>query len=70
MRKPKLNPINVLWRHLSAWALWGLAVLGVAWTALPDYRDDLPPWVASALAVAGLLGKVIAQAPPPPGGDR
>lgn len=66
----RLNPAYVLWRHISAWALWLLGALGVAWTVLPEFRDDLPPWVASALAVAGLVGKMIPQLPPIPRGRQ
>jgi hypothetical protein len=62
----KRHPFHILWRHWSSWFLWLLAALGTAWTVLPEFRAELPPWVASMLAIAGLLAKMVPQLPPTP----
>lgn len=54
------------WRWFSIWALSALAALPHVWTQLPyDLRQSLPdewlPWVASAVAIGGIIGRIVDQ---------
>jgi hypothetical protein len=60
-----MSRLRTLIRHYSAWALWALAAVGGLWTYIPEFRDSLPPWLVTALAIAGLVAKLIPQTPPP-----
>ena len=58
-----------VWRYYSTQALLLLAAAPMIWAELPpDVRDLLPqewrPWLLSAMAVSGVVGRLIAQRPP------
>lgn len=51
------------WRWHSTWAMAALAALPYAWTQIPpELKASLPdaylPWIAAALGVAGVIGRV------------
>ena len=59
------------WRWFSVQALAILAALPLVWMALPSdakgfLPDNLEPWVLFALAVGGIIGRVIDQQPKAP----
>jgi di/tricarboxylate transporter len=56
------------WRWASVQVLAVLAVLPIVWAEMPDeIRAMLPPewhpWILSALAVGGIVGRLIKQTP-------
>jgi di/tricarboxylate transporter len=56
------------WRWASVQVLAVLAVLPLVWAELPeDIRSMVPhewqPWVLSALALAGIVGRLVKQGP-------
>ena len=58
-----------VWRYYSTQALIAIAAAPMIWAELPqDVRDLLPPewrpWLLSAMAVSGVVGRLIAQRPP------
>lgn len=59
------------WRWFSVQALAILAALPLVWMALPSdaknfLPDNLEPWVLCALALGGIVGRVIDQQPKAP----
>ena len=50
-----------LYQHYSSQALLAILALGGAQEMIPVVKEFLPPWVAGAIAVAGLIGKMIPQ---------
>jgi hypothetical protein len=56
------------WRWASVQVLAVLAVLPIVWAEMPEeIRAMLPPewqpWILSALAVGGIVGRLIKQTP-------
>jgi hypothetical protein len=54
------------WRWFSVQAMGAIVALPLVWAALPgDAKSFLPdgaePWVLAALAVAGIMGRLIDQ---------
>lgn len=62
--------LATLWKHYSAWALWILGAVGGLWQYVPEVREYLPGWLVTALALAGLVAKLIPQVPAPLAGDE
>jgi hypothetical protein len=59
------------WRWFSVQALAAIVMLPVVWATLPaDAKAWLPdgwePWVLMALAVAGIVGRLVDQNKAPP----
>ncbi len=58
-----------VWRYYSTQALIAIAALPMIWMEIPpDIRDLFPeawrPWAVTAVALSGILGRLIAQRPP------
>ena len=58
-----------VWRYYSTQALIAIAALPMIWMEIPpDIRDLIPeawrPWAVTAVALSGILGRLIAQRPP------
>lgn len=54
------------WRWFSVQALVAIAALPMVWVALPpDLKDAVPDdwlmWIAAAVALAGMIGRVVDQ---------
>jgi len=57
------------WRWFSVQAMAVAAAIPLVWMSLPpelkgSISDDWLPWIASAVAVAGILGRVVEQDKP------
>lgn len=65
-----VDDVKNAWKWFSVQAMAAVAVLPVIWSELPaETKTLLPtgwtPWIITAVAVAGLVGRVIDQ-----GGDK
>lgn len=54
------------WKWFSVQALAAIIALPIVWASLPaDLKEYLPsgaePWILAAMAVAGLLGRIVDQ---------
>lgn len=63
MTRKFLSRVRTVVRHYSTWALSAVVAVGGLYEFAPAFRDDLPAWIMPALAVAGLVGKLIPQEP-------
>lgn len=60
-----LSRIRAVWHHYSTWALACLLAVGGLQEYVPQVESYLPRWLVVVIAVAGLVGKLINQAPKP-----
>lgn len=63
-----VDDVRRAWRWFSVQAMTFLALLPIVWEQLPPETQDLVPpayrpWAITIVAVAGILGRTIKQAP-------